>query len=54
VLDPEPCRDTWFFSGRFGSAERGPLYGFNMLKELYLNADPQYEGRYTIPTLWDK
>jgi putative glutathione S-transferase len=25
-----------------------------MLKELYLNADPQYEGRYTIPTLWDK
>ncbi|KAF4213120.1 hypothetical protein CNMCM8980_000453 [Aspergillus fumigatiaffinis] len=41
---PEPCRDTWFFSGRFGSAERGPLYGFNMLKELYLNADPQYEG----------
>jgi putative glutathione S-transferase len=24
------------------------------LKELYLKADPQYEGRYTVPTLWDK
>lgn len=30
------------------------MYGFKYLKELYLKADPNYEGRYTVPTLWDK
>ncbi|KAJ5815252.1 hypothetical protein N7474_007029 [Penicillium riverlandense] len=54
VLDPELGPDGWFFSGARGSAERDPLYGFKTLKELYLKADPQYEGRYTVPTLWDK
>ncbi|KAF7119080.1 hypothetical protein CNMCM5793_008819 [Aspergillus hiratsukae] len=41
-------------AGSFGSAERDPLYGFTLLKELYLKADLQYEGRYMIPVLWDK
>ncbi|KAJ5387224.1 hypothetical protein N7509_009765 [Penicillium cosmopolitanum] len=54
VLDPELGPNGWFFSGRYGSAEKDPLYGFKYLKELYLKADPQYEGRYTVPTLWDK
>ncbi|KAJ5946777.1 hypothetical protein N7454_003616 [Penicillium verhagenii] len=54
VLDPELGPDGWFFSGRWGSAEKDPLYGFKFLKELYFKADPQYEGRYTVPTLWDK
>ena len=31
-----------------------PLYGFTGLKQLYLKADPNYEGRYTVPVLWDK
>jgi putative glutathione S-transferase len=31
-----------------------PLYGFGGLKQLYLKADPKYEGRYTVPVLWDK
>lgn len=54
VLDPELGSDGWFFSGRWGSAEKDPLYGFKYLKELYQKADPQYEGRYTVPALWDK
>ncbi|KAJ5591730.1 uncharacterized protein N7459_002099 [Penicillium hispanicum] len=54
ILDPELGPDGWFFSGRWGSAEKDPLYGFKYLKELYLKADPQYDGRYTVPTLWDK
>jgi putative glutathione S-transferase len=54
VLDPELSPDGWFFSGRWGSAEKDPLYEFKFLKELYLKADPQYEGRYTVPALWDK
>lgn len=44
----------WLFTGRNGSADRDPLYGFSGLKQLYLKADPEYQGRYTVPTLWDK
>lgn len=31
-----------------------PLYGFEFLYQLYLKADPSYEGRVTVPVLWDK
>lgn len=29
-------------------------YGLSYLYELYLKADPSYEGRVTVPVLWDK
>ncbi|KAJ5707236.1 hypothetical protein N7488_007037 [Penicillium malachiteum] len=54
VADPELGPEGWFFSGRWGSAEKDPLYGFKYLKELYFKADPEYEGRFTVPVLWDK
>lgn len=44
----------WLFTGLNGSADCDPLYGFRGLKQLYLKADPDYEGRYTVPALWDK
>ena len=31
-----------------------PLYGVDFLYQLYLKADPNYEGRVTVPVLWDK
>jgi glutathionyl-hydroquinone reductase len=31
-----------------------PLYDFNYLYQLYLKSDPAYEGRVTVPVLWDK
>jgi putative glutathione S-transferase len=31
-----------------------PLYGFEFLYQLYLKADGEYEGRVTVPVLWDK
>ena len=31
-----------------------PLYGFDFLYQLYLKADASYEGRVTVPVLWDK
>jgi len=31
-----------------------PLYGFDYAYELYLKADENYEGRVTVPILWDK
>lgn len=52
--DFDLTENGWLFTGRNGSADRDPLYGFAGLKQLYLKADPDYVGRYTVPTLWDK
>ncbi|KAF2653090.1 hypothetical protein K491DRAFT_634372 [Lophiostoma macrostomum CBS 122681] len=43
----------WCFSGKPGF-EEDPLYGFKYLKQLYEKSEPTYEGRYLVPTLWDK
>jgi len=33
---------------------KDPLYGFDYAYQLYLAADASYEGRVTVPVLWDK
>ncbi|KAF2832424.1 hypothetical protein CC86DRAFT_401190 [Ophiobolus disseminans] len=43
----------WAMSGAPGF-EKEPLYGFTNARQLYEKADPRYEGRYLVPTLWDK
>ncbi|ORX90195.1 transferase, partial [Clohesyomyces aquaticus] len=42
----------WWFSGRRGP-DRDPLYGGRFMKDLYQRADPNYNGRVTVPMLWD-
>lgn len=37
-----------------GTASQDPYYGFTRHRDLYLKADPDFNGRYTVPTLWDK
>ncbi|QFU76287.1 glutathione S-transferase family protein [Halioglobus maricola] len=46
VVDPIMLENGWEMAD--------PLYGLNFLYELYLKADPGYEGRVTVPVLWDK
>lgn len=46
--------EGWYFSGEGDSLPEDPLHGFKKLKDLYLHADPNYTGRYTVPVLWDK
>ncbi|ODV74791.1 omega-class glutathione transferase [Cyberlindnera jadinii NRRL Y-1542] len=36
------------------AATEEPLYGFKRISELYFKADPNYEGRFTVPVFWDK
>lgn len=50
-----PYRDDrgWGFGDPVGS-ETEPYEGFRFLSEAYLKADPAYEGRVTVPTLWDR
>ncbi|KAG5637678.1 hypothetical protein H0H81_003646 [Sphagnurus paluster] len=38
----------------FPGADVDPLYKSEHVKELYIKADPNYGGRFTVPVLWDK
>lgn len=48
--------DGWPFASvdPFPGAETDPLYQSQHVKDLYLRADPEYTGRFTVPVLWDK
>jgi len=54
VVDPiRNEEDGWAFrDGEGHSAD--PVNGFNLLKEAYLKSSPGYNGRVTVPVLWDK
>lgn len=46
----------WFldFEKGWTFPEPEPNNGFNALREIYLQSDPQYDGRITVPVLYDK
>ena len=46
VVDPVMLENGWELED--------PLYNRRFLYELYLKADASYEGRVTVPVLWDK
>jgi glutathionyl-hydroquinone reductase len=48
--------DGWPFASvdPFPGADVDPLYQSQHVKDLYLRADPNYSGRFTVPVLWDK
>jgi putative glutathione S-transferase len=46
VVEPIMLENGWKMSDQ--------LYGLDFLYQLYLKADTNYEGRVTVPVLWDK
>ena len=46
VVEPIMLKNGWEM--------HAPLYDLNFLYQLYLKADANYEGRVTVPVLWDK
>ncbi|PMD52429.1 glutathione transferase [Hyaloscypha bicolor E] len=54
IVDCQLVPNGWSFTGDDYSATADPLYGFKYLRDLYLKADLEYTGRYTVPCLWDK
>ena len=49
IVEAPMMENGWEFG------EQGdPLYNFDYAYQLYLKADPSYEGRVTVPILWDK
>ncbi|TKA64986.1 hypothetical protein B0A49_01180 [Cryomyces minteri] len=55
VLDAMDPAKSWYFSGDGEvGPKKDPLYGFKYLREFYEKVDPHYDGRVTVPMLWDK
>lgn len=54
VVSPLMLENGWELGDDFPGATGDPLYGFDKLYQLYQKADPNYSGRVTVPTLWDK
>jgi putative glutathione S-transferase len=52
VVNPYRDERGWGFGEPVGS-EAEPFEGFRFLAEAYRVADPAFEGRVTVPTMWD-
>lgn len=50
VVDPVRDERGWAFTEGY----EDPVNGFRFLSEAYLRSDPSFQGRYTVPTLWDR
>lgn len=46
-------KDGWSF-GELGPETRDPLGTARYLRELYVQANPRYTGKVTVPVLWDR
>ena len=44
----------WKFTSEKPGCSPDPLYNSAYLKDLYFKANPEYQGRFTVPVLWDK
>ena len=53
VGDPIMGADGWHFSAEPGAIPDG-VNGARHLRDIYLQARPDYTGRVTVPVLWDK
>ncbi len=53
VADPVRDERGWSFSDGPGHT-RDPINNFSFLSEAYALTDPDFDGRVTVPVLWDK
>jgi putative glutathione S-transferase len=49
IVDPIRDEKGWAFSDA-----PDPIEGFRFLQEAYMQSEPTFEGRVTVPVLWDK
>ncbi|KAH8087174.1 glutathione S-transferase [Cristinia sonorae] len=56
VVSPRMSAHGWPFANvdAYPGADSDPLFNAEHVKDLYLRASPEYEGRFTVPLLWDK
>ena len=53
VVDPIRDERGWAFRDGRGFS-KDPINGFLFLAEAYMASDPKFQGRVTVPVLWDK
>ena len=53
VVDPLRDERGWAFRDGPGHS-RDPINGFEFLRDAYLATQPDFQGRWTVPVLWDK
>lgn len=53
VVDPVRDERGWAFRDGPGHST-DPINGFSFLQEAYVATDPGFDGRITVPVLWDK
>jgi glutathionyl-hydroquinone reductase len=51
IVDPIRDERGWRFT--LSPDDRDPVTGAHFLAELYTASDPSYEGRHTVPCVWD-
>lgn len=54
VVHPLMLENGWTFGHDFPGTTGDTLNGHDFLYQLYLQANPHYSGRVTVPVLWDK
>lgn len=54
VVDPILPSGGWTFERGAPGATGDRVNGFRSLREVYLATDPDYDGRITVPVLWEK
>ncbi|WP_303651786.1 glutathione S-transferase family protein [Halomarina litorea] len=54
VVDPYRDEGGWQFTPEKAGCTADSVNGFDYLREAYVEADPNYTGRVTVPVLWDK
>ena len=54
ALDPTKTPEGFRFTGKLGTFDKDPYYGFSHIRELYWKVDPDRKGPFTIPLLWDR
>ena len=53
VVDPIRDENGWRFTEGAGHGP-DPVNGFEYLSQAYLGSDPEFEGRGTVPAVWDR
>lgn len=53
VVHPDMVENGWEFRSD-SEQHRDHLHGFRFMHEVYTKAAPEYSGRVTVPTLWDR
>jgi putative glutathione S-transferase len=54
VVDPVREDQGWAFTSEKEKCTPDRVHGFDYLREVYAEADPEYTGRVTVPVLWDR